>query len=280
MRSELIFRQFVDSFHAAASARLGSSDISEAGHKPPEVSYLELQSPSIDYCLDYQDSSKRIDLRDYIAGLDLPENSSPVLSPSGSVSSGDDHRFFNSSEATLEGSTLSFSVEASVGLLSSSPQYSSNSIDFLSNSPSTTNIVEYEKKNQDVDKSENGSSLIEIRPSSCPQPSVADCRSSPSLSRSASSDHVSHKVGLVATRSNVFSCSRRQRRRCEVSEAVRRKRRLAANARERRRMDSLNLAFDRLRSVLPQLNNQEKLSKYDSLQMAQTYIATLCEMLV
>ena len=65
-----------------------------------------------------------------------------------------------------------------------------------------------------------------------------------------------------------------------VSEAVRRKRRLAANARERRRMDSLNLAFDRLRSVLPQLNNEEKLSKYDSLQMAQTYITTLCEMLV
>ena len=64
-----------------------------------------------------------------------------------------------------------------------------------------------------------------------------------------------------------------------VPETVKRLRRLAANARERRRMDSLNSAFDRLRSVLPQLRNEEKLSKYDSLQMAQTYIATLCEML-
>jgi len=72
---------------------------------------------------------------------------------------------------------------------------------------------------------------------------------------------------------------RRIRNRSNVPEAIRRKRRLAANARERRRMDSLNLAFDRLRSVLPQLSNEEKLSKYDSLQMAQTYIATLCEML-
>lgn len=72
---------------------------------------------------------------------------------------------------------------------------------------------------------------------------------------------------------------RRLRNRGQVSEAVRRKRRLAANARERRRMDSLNLAFDRLRSVLPQLRNHEKLSKYDSLQMAQTYITTLCDML-
>ncbi|KAF2358329.1 Myc-type basic helix-loop-helix (bHLH) domain [Trinorchestia longiramus] len=72
---------------------------------------------------------------------------------------------------------------------------------------------------------------------------------------------------------------RRLRNRGQVSEAVRRKRRLAANARERRRMDSLNLAFDRLRSVLPQLKNHEKLSKYDSLQMAQTYITTLCDML-
>lgn len=72
---------------------------------------------------------------------------------------------------------------------------------------------------------------------------------------------------------------RRLRNRTEISEAVRIKRRLAANARERRRMTSLNLAFDRLRSVLPQLKNEEKLSKYDSLQMAQTYIMTLCEML-
>ncbi|XP_015434631.1 PREDICTED: uncharacterized protein LOC107190351 [Dufourea novaeangliae] len=60
---------------------------------------------------------------------------------------------------------------------------------------------------------------------------------------------------------------------------VMRKRRLAANARERRRMNSLNDAFDRLRDVVPSLGNDRKLSKFETLQMAQTYIAALYELL-
>ena len=51
------------------------------------------------------------------------------------------------------------------------------------------------------------------------------------------------------------------------------KRRMAANARERKRMKSLNVAFDMLRSVVP--DTQRKLSKYETLQMAQKYIASL-----
>lgn len=60
---------------------------------------------------------------------------------------------------------------------------------------------------------------------------------------------------------------------------IMRKRRLAANARERRRMNSLNDAFDRLRDVVPSLGNDRKLSKFETLQMAQTYIAALHELL-
>uniref|UniRef100_A0A8C9QPX0 BHLH domain-containing protein n=1 Tax=Scleropages formosus TaxID=113540 RepID=A0A8C9QPX0_SCLFO len=56
-------------------------------------------------------------------------------------------------------------------------------------------------------------------------------------------------------------------------------RRVAANARERRRMHGLNRAFDRLRSVIPSLDNEKKLSKYDTLQMAQIYITELSELL-
>jgi hypothetical protein len=56
-------------------------------------------------------------------------------------------------------------------------------------------------------------------------------------------------------------------------------RRLAANARERRRMDSLNTAFDSLRDVLPSVETGRKLSKFDTLQMAQTYIEALMEIL-
>lgn len=57
------------------------------------------------------------------------------------------------------------------------------------------------------------------------------------------------------------------------------KRRLAANARERRRMNSLNDAFDKLRDVVPSLGNDRKLSKFETLQMAQTYISALKELL-
>ncbi|GLV45793.1 cousin of atonal [Carabus blaptoides fortunei] len=60
---------------------------------------------------------------------------------------------------------------------------------------------------------------------------------------------------------------------------VMKKRRLAANARERRRMNGLNEAFDRLRQVIPSLDADHKLSKFETLQMAQTYISALCELL-
>lgn len=60
---------------------------------------------------------------------------------------------------------------------------------------------------------------------------------------------------------------------------VTKRRRLAANARERRRMNSLNDAFDKLRDVVPSLGSDRKLSKFETLQMAQTYIAALNQLL-
>lgn len=74
---------------------------------------------------------------------------------------------------------------------------------------------------------------------------------------------------------------RGRRRSCQklVSPVVLKKRRLAANARERRRMENLNKAFDRLRTHLPSLGNDRQLSKYETLQMAQTYISALCDLL-
>lgn len=63
------------------------------------------------------------------------------------------------------------------------------------------------------------------------------------------------------------------------SPTVLKKRRLAANTRERRRMNGLNDAFDRLREVIPQLGSDHKLSKFETLQMAQTYIGSLMGLL-
>ena len=65
----------------------------------------------------------------------------------------------------------------------------------------------------------------------------------------------------------------------DLSETVMKKRRLAANARERRRMDLLNQGFDRLRNVLPGLGPETQLSKYETLQMAQEYINQLTQIL-
>ena len=76
------------------------------------------------------------------------------------------------------------------------------------------------------------------------------------------------------------SCSSKRRNAAKsVTKEILRKRRLAANARERRRMNGLNDAFDRLREVIPSLKNEQKFSKYETLQMAQTYIVTLMELL-
>lgn len=73
--------------------------------------------------------------------------------------------------------------------------------------------------------------------------------------------------------------SGKKRRGKMVPPVVKKKRRLAANARERRRMQNLNQAFDRLRQYLPSLGNDRQLSKHETLQMAQTYITALCELL-
>ncbi|XP_057661227.1 protein atonal-like [Diorhabda carinulata] len=69
------------------------------------------------------------------------------------------------------------------------------------------------------------------------------------------------------------------RSKSRVTPIILRKRRLAANARERRRMQNLNQAFDRLRTFLPQLGQDRQLSKYETLQMAQTYITALYDLL-
>lgn len=64
-----------------------------------------------------------------------------------------------------------------------------------------------------------------------------------------------------------------------ASPTVLKKRRLAANARERRRMNGLNEAFDKLRKVVPASSEENKLSKYETLRVAQSYIQALYDLL-
>ncbi|XP_056273944.1 protein atonal homolog 1a [Pseudoliparis swirei] len=83
----------------------------------------------------------------------------------------------------------------------------------------------------------------------------------------------------TATGSDEETSTRQRAQSSRPVQPVLKQRRVAANARERRRMHGLNYAFDELRSVIPALDNDKKLSKYETLQMAQIYINALADLL-
>ncbi|KAG5882347.1 hypothetical protein JTB14_026295 [Gonioctena quinquepunctata] len=101
------------------------------------------------------------------------------------------------------------------------------------------------------------------------------------LKRSHFNDEADGKNTLILNQDRKSARGRRKIvvRDRPASPTVMKKRRLAANARERRRMNGLNEAFDRLREVIPSLDAEQKLSKYETLQMAQTYISALRDLL-
>ena len=60
---------------------------------------------------------------------------------------------------------------------------------------------------------------------------------------------------------------------------VRRRKRSAANDRERKRMHTVNSAFDQLRELVPAYPSNRKLSKIDTLRLACSYIEDLTSLL-
>lgn len=60
---------------------------------------------------------------------------------------------------------------------------------------------------------------------------------------------------------------------------MRRVKRLAANTRERKRMHTVNSAFEQLRDLVPTYPSNRKLSKIDTLRLACTYIQDLVSLL-
>ncbi|CAG7820498.1 unnamed protein product [Allacma fusca] len=91
-----------------------------------------------------------------------------------------------------------------------------------------------------------------------------------------------NKTNKTSPCSSSSSSSKKSKKRVgrSANPIVKKKRRLAANARERQRMNTLNGAFERLRSVLPSMSSNRQLSKYECLQMAQTYINALNELII
>ncbi|XP_035795000.1 uncharacterized protein LOC118468347 [Anopheles albimanus] len=101
------------------------------------------------------------------------------------------------------------------------------------------------------------------------------CRSAPALPGVGSRRQYKPRKGTALLKGE----HNRKKDNTPASPTVLRKRRLAANARERKRMNSLNVAFDRLREIVPTLGPDHKLSKFETLQMAQTYISALSDLL-
>lgn len=122
-------------------------------------------------------------------------------------------------------------------------------------------------------------------PESSGHPSPLSYRITAKSPSSSSSSSSSLKVRDLCRLQGTASCSDEEtstRQRAQSSRpvhVVHKQRRVAANARERRRMHGLNYAFDELRSVIPALDNDKKLSKYETLQMAQIYINALADLL-
>lgn len=98
--------------------------------------------------------------------------------------------------------------------------------------------------------------------------SSASCSSSSSSSYGCTSDLSPHmgRSGLALKR-------RRLRSEVELQQL-----RQAANVRERRRMQSINEAFEGLRSHIPTLPYEKRLSKVDTLRLAIGYINFLAEL--
>ena len=114
--------------------------------------------------------------------------------------------------------------------------------------------------------------------STTPTPSVAgdSATNSNEISRS--------KTGSKTTARRLASSSMKRKSTTSMNEmktlspTVAKSRRVAANARERKRMSNLNDAFDNLRNHLP-LGQDRRLSKMETLQMAQEYIRVLDNLL-
>ncbi|KAJ8262724.1 hypothetical protein COCON_G00151810 [Conger conger] len=114
-----------------------------------------------------------------------------------------------------------------------------------------------------------GSSVEGVSPSSSHSSSYRKSTKSPAKVRD-----LCRLKGVVGTEEG-----RQRAPSSKPANGVQKQRRVAANARERRRMHGLNHAFDELRSVIPAFDNDKKLSKYETLQMAQIYINALSDLL-
>ncbi|CAH1789006.1 unnamed protein product [Owenia fusiformis] len=93
------------------------------------------------------------------------------------------------------------------------------------------------------------------------------------------SDNMSENMygspGEMSDQENIGKSGKRRRKRCPQQQVHQRH---AANMRERKRMQSINEAFEGLRTHIPTLPYEKRLSKVDTLRLAIGYISFLGEL--
>ncbi|XP_039187467.1 pancreas transcription factor 1 subunit alpha [Crotalus tigris] len=173
----------------------------------------------------------------------------------------DDEEFFTdqSSRDPLEGDEL---LEAEVGFLSP-PFHECYRSDGAGGGSGSENVPE-------------GSLCCEADPGSFSMPFSSP--SSTSFTYECCELAASPRGSLKSLSAAAAAAAAARRRRRVRSEAELQQLRQAANVRERRRMQSINDAFEGLRSHIPTLPYEKRLSKVDTLRLAIGYINFLSEL--
>lgn len=139
---------------------------------------------------------------------------------------------------------------------------------------------------ESFDGSENWEDLVSSLSPRSSTDSYLSCGSPPPAVTSNTFEPTStHRCKAGSLKSTIMTTKWQRKKAFEMTLPLqeRMKRRLAANARERKRMTNLNVAFERLREILPMDvaddNNAKPISKMEALQMAQAYIKELSSIL-
>jgi hypothetical protein len=115
------------------------------------------------------------------------------------------------------------------------------------------------------------------------QCSSADKENCPPTSPNQNYSQVDSTVGQSEFSPNLYSPKQNQSNSRKTPKIppieILQARRIAANMRERKRMNKINSGFHRLKRVLPGLDKNKDLSKFESLLLAQDYIKRLAAML-
>lgn len=124
---------------------------------------------------------------------------------------------------------------------------------------------------------------IPSSPSKQQQTQDHSCAKHPSSKMKHSSRHTPYPEGTAAR--SPGSCSsdgdsvQSDADNQDVTRLCSKVKRIAANSRERKRMHTVNSAFDQLRELVPTYPSNRKLSKIDTLRLACTYIQDLVSLL-